>query len=84
MPPLLRKSITLKGHRTSLSLEAVFWDYLNDCAQEDNLSVPAFIAIREVDMLALGDKNLSSFLRCYLLKRALASHPRHQHPTSSS
>ena len=61
-----KRSVTLAGHRTSLSLEPAFWEALKAAAREDGLSLNALIA--RIDRARSG--NLSSAVRVYLLRRA--------------
>lgn len=63
---MIRKhSITLHGHRTSLSLEDAFWSELRAIADERRISVAALIA--EIDDTRETDSNLSSALRIHVL-----------------
>ena len=63
---MIRKhSITLHGHRTSLSLEDAFWDELRVIAAERAISLAALIA--EIDDARGGAGNLSSALRLHVL-----------------
>ncbi|MFQ5626486.1 MAG: ribbon-helix-helix domain-containing protein [Methyloligellaceae bacterium] len=39
-----KRSLTIAGHRTSISLEDDFWDALKDMAKAQTRSVPAVIA----------------------------------------
>ena len=65
--PLIRKrSVTLAGHRTSLSLENEFWEALKAAARAEGLSLNALI--ERIDKDRSG--NLSSAVRVYLLRRA--------------
>jgi len=66
-----KRSVTLAGHRTSLSLEAEFWQALKAAARADGLSLNALIA--RIDRERSG--NLSSAVRVYLLKRAQQQNP---------
>ena len=61
-----KRSVTLAGHRTSLSLEPEFWEALKSAAREEGLSLNALIA--RIDQARSG--NLSSAVRVYLLRRA--------------
>jgi len=61
-----KRSVTLAGHRTSLSLENEFWQALKAAARADGLSLNTLIA--RIDRERSG--NLSSAVRVYLLKRA--------------
>ena len=65
--PPKKRSITIAGHKTSISLEAAFWSVLRRLAAEDGLSLAALVA--KVDA-GRGDANLSSALRVYALERA--------------
>lgn len=61
----LKRSVTLAGHRTSISLEADFWEALNDIAAETKR--PLAKLIDEVDKREGRDQNLSSALRVFVL-----------------
>lgn len=71
MPQLRKRSLTIAGHSTSVSLEDAFWRALKDLAAEDGLSVNALIG--RIDAGRQG--NLSSAVRVYVLQRALAKSP---------
>ncbi|WP_291668424.1 ribbon-helix-helix domain-containing protein [Bosea sp. (in: a-proteobacteria)] len=60
-----KRSLSIAGHRTSVSLEDEFWDALKEIAAVEGRSLAALIA--EIDT-ARGDINLSAALRL----RALA------------
>ena len=60
-----KRSITVAGHKTSLSLEEAFWSALKQAAREQGLSVKALV--EEIDRARRG--NLSSAVRVYLLQR---------------
>lgn len=53
----------IAGHRTSLSLEAAFWEELKDIAVKRGLSMNQLVA--EIDKERAG--NLSSALRLFVL-----------------
>jgi predicted DNA-binding ribbon-helix-helix protein len=61
----LKRSVTIAGHRTSISLEAEFWRALADIAAENKRPLARLIG--EVDKREGRDKNLSSALRLYVL-----------------
>lgn len=61
----LKRSVTLAGHRTSISLEAAFWTALADIAAEKQR--PLARIIDEVDKREGRDQNLSSALRVFVL-----------------
>ncbi|RMF09163.1 MAG: aryl-sulfate sulfotransferase [Alphaproteobacteria bacterium] len=57
-------SVTIAGHRTSISLEPTFWEALNRLARRRGQPVAALIA--EIDRERGG--NLSSALRLYVFE----------------
>ena len=61
-----KHSVTIAGHKTSLSLEDAFWRALKDLAEDDGLSVNALV--ERVDRDRAG--NLSSALRVHVLRRS--------------
>lgn len=60
-----KRSITIAGHATSVSLEPVFWDVLKEMAAESEQSVPNLI--RQLDAEARA-ASLSSTLRVAALR----------------
>jgi predicted DNA-binding ribbon-helix-helix protein len=67
MPKNLKRSLTIAGHRTSLSLEPEFWQALKDAAEHDQKAVTHLVG--EIDQ-ARGSRNLSSAIRVWLLKQS--------------
>ena len=68
-----KRSVSISGHRTSISLEQEFWDLLNDIARQQDRPLARLIAEVDRDRVkAPKPANLSSALRVYVLKRALA------------
>jgi predicted DNA-binding ribbon-helix-helix protein len=63
----LKRSLTIAGHRTSLSLEPEFWDALQKAALRRRVTAAALVA--EIDQTR-GERNLSSAVRVWLLKDA--------------
>lgn len=61
-----KHSLTLKGHRTSVSLEAEFWEEFQRLARVRGLSVNELAA--EVDAGRDGDVGLASAIRVFVLK----------------
>ena len=64
---VIKRSVTIAGHRTSISLENAFWRQLQAIATARGLSLAALIA--EIDAARRG--NLSSAVRVYVLENAL-------------
>jgi predicted DNA-binding ribbon-helix-helix protein len=65
---LKKRSITLKGHRTSITLEPEFWAALDDILKQKNTSLQRLV--EGIDSTR-GDTNLSSALRVYILQHYL-------------
>jgi predicted DNA-binding ribbon-helix-helix protein len=61
----LKRSVTISGHRTSVSLEADFWQALAEIAAE--LKRPLAKLIDEIDKREGRGNNLSSALRVFVL-----------------
>jgi predicted DNA-binding ribbon-helix-helix protein len=68
---LRKRSVTIAGHRTSLSLEAAFWDALKEIATARGQSLNRLIEEidrRRQEQTALdGAPNLSSAARVFVL-----------------
>ena len=63
----LKRSLTIAGHRTSLSLEPEFWEALQKQAAARRLAVAALVT--EIDRTR-GERNLSSAIRVWLFRNA--------------
>lgn len=66
---VVKRSLQIAGHRTSISLEEPFWIELKAYAAERGLSLAGLVA--EIDD-ARGGANLSSAIRVALLERLRA------------
>lgn len=67
---LRKRSVTLNGHRTSLSLEPAFWSELERFAKAERVSLAALIArIDATRLTGMEAGNLSSALRVFILER---------------
>jgi predicted DNA-binding ribbon-helix-helix protein len=64
---LVKRSVAIAGHRTSISLEPVFWTALTAAAAAQRRPLNALIA--EID--EARTTNLSSAIRVWLFARAL-------------
>jgi len=65
--PVRKRSIVIRGHPTSITLEEVFWTTLKALARERGMSLQSLAA--EIDRTRAG--NLSSALRVFALKEVL-------------
>jgi predicted DNA-binding ribbon-helix-helix protein len=61
---ILKRSVSIAGHRTSVSLEPPFWDALREIAKARGLPVQRLIV--EIDG-SRGEQNLSSAIRVFVL-----------------
>lgn len=63
-----KRSLTIAGHRTSVSLEPEFWETLASIAKSRNKSVAELVG--EIDT-SRSTRNLSSAIRVYVLNSLL-------------
>ena len=62
-----KRSVTIAGHETSISLEPMFWEALAAAATEQGLPLNALIAAIDVERLdSVPPPNLTSALRQWL------------------
>ncbi|MFD1914381.1 ribbon-helix-helix domain-containing protein [Halodurantibacterium flavum] len=61
-----KHSLTLRGHRTSVSLEAEFWRAFRAIAAERDLPINVLAA--EIDAEREGDIGLASAIRLHVLR----------------
>jgi predicted DNA-binding ribbon-helix-helix protein len=62
---IVKHSLAVAGHRTSISLEQAFWEGLRRIAAERDVSIAALVA--EIDATR-GAANLSSAIRVFVLE----------------
>jgi predicted DNA-binding ribbon-helix-helix protein len=69
--PVVKRSIVINGHKTSVSLEDAFWSGLKDIAGSRNMTLSELVASIDTDR---RQGNLSSAIRLFVLDyyRALA------------
>ena len=68
-----KRSVTIRGHRTSFSLEQPFFDDLSAIARTRGITFAALIA--EIDANRPREANLSSALRIFVLDHAKQARP---------
>lgn len=61
----IKRSLTLRGHRTSVSLEDDFWRAFRDIADEKNIPINALAA--EIDANRDLEAGLATAIRLYVL-----------------
>jgi predicted DNA-binding ribbon-helix-helix protein len=68
----LKRSVTIAGHQTSISLEPLFWQALEEAAVTRALPLNALIAAIDVARIQAEEPpNLASALRSWLLSEAM-------------
>lgn len=66
-----KRSLTLHGHRTSVSLEEAFWREFRRLAAEEGVALN--VLAERIDE-SRGDVGLASAIRVWVLERILAPH----------
>ncbi|MGD9912935.1 MAG: ribbon-helix-helix domain-containing protein [Rhizobiaceae bacterium] len=66
MSDVRKRSVTIRGHRTSFSLEQPFFDELAGIARQRGMKLAALVS--EIDETRPRDSNLSSALRIHVLE----------------
>lgn len=72
---LIKRSLAIAGHKTSLALEDEFWNALEHEARDEGVSVARLVA--EIDagrVRRTPGRSLASAVRVWLLHRARALH----------
>ena len=62
----VKRSLTLRGHRTSVSLETAFWEAFRAAAAEDGATLNALAERIDEER---GDVGLASAIRVFVLER---------------
>jgi len=66
--PPVKRSVEIAGHKTSITLEPVFWDLLRDQAEVQGLPINAVVARIDVARLEAEEPTgLASAIRQYLV-----------------
>ena len=73
--PIVKRSVVINGHKTSISIEDQFWAALKDIAAERKLTIAKLTSMVDHDRGEVG--NLSSALRLFVLSQ-------YYHPAASA
>jgi len=66
--PPIKRSVEIAGHKTSISLEPLFWDMLKEAATRHGVPVNALVArIDVLRMEAQSPPGLASAVRLWLI-----------------
>ncbi len=60
----VKRSFAINGHRTSISLEAPFWEALKDAAARENISLAGLVEHIDAER---GNSGLSGAVRIWIL-----------------
>ncbi|WP_435418999.1 ribbon-helix-helix domain-containing protein [Parerythrobacter aurantius] len=70
--PPVKRSVEIAGHKTSISLEPVFWDMLRSVAEKENAPINALVARIDGERIrAANPPGLASAIRVWLVARLL-------------
>jgi predicted DNA-binding ribbon-helix-helix protein len=70
--PPVKRSVEIAGHKTSVSLEPLFWNLLRDAATREGLPVNSLVArIDEERIRATTAPGLAGAIRVWLVANAL-------------
>jgi predicted DNA-binding ribbon-helix-helix protein len=70
----IKHSVTLHGHRTSISLEAPFWTELRRISRDKSMPINALVA--EIDAARGMGSGLASAIRVYVLETLRNNSPK--------
>ena len=68
--PPVKRSVEIAGHKTSISLEPLFWDLLKQAAQAEGVPINALVARIDAERIAAETPpGLASAIRLWLAAR---------------
>jgi hypothetical protein len=68
----VKRSVEIAGHKTSISLEPLFWDLLRAAAEEEAMPLNALVARIDVERIAAEiPPGLAGAIRLWLVVRML-------------
>jgi predicted DNA-binding ribbon-helix-helix protein len=67
----VKRSFSIKGHRTSISLEETFWDAFKDAADREGLTLAGLVTKIDAER---GEGGLSTAVRIWVLNYFRRSH----------
>jgi predicted DNA-binding ribbon-helix-helix protein len=70
--PPVKRSVEIAGHKTSISLEPLFWDMLRSAAEEEGVPINALVArVDAARIAAETPPGLAGAIRLWLVARLL-------------
>ncbi|MDE2595495.1 MAG: ribbon-helix-helix domain-containing protein [Sphingomonadales bacterium] len=72
--PPVKRSVEIAGHKTSISLEPLFWTLLRQAAEEEGLPINALVARVDAERIAAKvPPGLAGAIRLWLAARFLSA-----------
>lgn len=69
--PPVKRSVEIAGHKTSISLEPMFWDMLRDAANAEDIPINALVARIDAERIkAPQPPGLAGAIRIWLVSRS--------------
>jgi predicted DNA-binding ribbon-helix-helix protein len=66
--PPVKRSVEIAGHKTSISLEPLFWDMLRQAAETEGVPINALVARIDVERMAVEvPPGLAGAIRLWLV-----------------
>ena len=75
-----KHSLTLRGHRTSVSLEQEFWAAFRNAARDKNMTLNELASVIDAER---GDVGLASAIRVWILNQLTKDLQKHTPDTAS-
>jgi predicted DNA-binding ribbon-helix-helix protein len=70
--PPVKRSVEIAGHKTSISLEPLFWDMLRAVAEEEAVPINALVGRIDVERISSATPpGLAGAIRLWLVARQL-------------
>ncbi|MEM6907300.1 MAG: ribbon-helix-helix domain-containing protein [Pseudomonadota bacterium] len=74
--PPVKRSVEIAGHKTSVSLEPIFWDMLREAAAREDVAINALVARIDAERIkAETPPGLASAIRVWLVSSISTSRP---------
>lgn len=68
--PPVKRSVEIAGHKTSISLEPIFWDMLRSAAEDEGVPINALVARIDSERIKSDTPpGLASAIRVWLVSR---------------
>lgn len=68
--PPIKRSVEIAGHKTSISLEPLFWDMLRDAAMQEGVAINALVGRIDEERIASDTPpGLAGAIRLWLVAR---------------